>query len=227
MIVDQVRVRFTALYFDDKSDDEVEKFTKTYDISPETLDDAIHGCIEELQHEGPWLIGLEYEQLDGSISVTESDLRKQPALKCLIEEAANAQTSPSATLDFVTLSGYLGPGDVEGRMRLYADADLENYTSLRAEDTNLRHRFQTEHAPFDSVDVVWLRRNVPVGRDRRQPRGDKAAGFLEGELMEAADVAAALPTSIAGSTSDEPFCVSYTCCKRTSRCPPGRRGRGD
>jgi hypothetical protein len=240
VIVDKAKEIFTAGYLDGQtvanyfksqekkqgiSDDEVEEAKKKLGIS-DGLDAAFKECVDKLLDGGPWPIGFEGKQVAGVTWVKEKD-DSEPVLKCLIKGAAKALTSPNAPLEFVTLTGYLGPGDVEGRMRLYTDPNLEHYVSLRTEDILLRHPFQTEHAPFDLVDVIWLRRSVTVGRDRRQPRRDKAAEFLEGELMEAADVAADLPTRIAGATSDEPFCVSYTCCKRTSRCPPGGgRGRG-
>jgi hypothetical protein len=74
---------------------------------------------------------------------------------------------------------------------------------------------------------VWVRSTVVVGRDRRGPRQDnREPEYLEGDLVEAAALSdSELPTRIAGAVSDEPFCVTYTCCKRTSNCPPGRRRR--
>lgn len=143
--------------------------------------------------------------------------------KHLLPAAATVLASPELPFEFVLLVGYLGHGAIDRTYRLYADPTLDDFTSLREDDIVLRHRFHTENAPFDEVDVVWVKRIATVGRDRRQPRrAMDAAKFLEGELMDAAEAGSGLPTRIAGAASDEPFCVSYTCCKRTSVCRPGR-----
>jgi hypothetical protein len=138
--------------------------------------------------------------------------------------AATVLASPHIPFEFVMLVGYLSPGPIAHTRRLYVDPTLDDFMSLREEDIVFRHRFDTQYAPFDEVDVVWVKRAATIGSDRRQPRrAEVVAKFLEGELMDAADAGSALPTRIEGSASDEPFCVSFTCCKRTSVCRPRRR----